>query len=367
MIRLLLAPGSVAAANGITADVDILLDAGAAGSAGDDFTINLTLDEGAATGEGFSAGLDESVALSIAGGEVAAGVEIAGADETVTVTFSSGQAPGGGLNADVGVSLVAGEAEGNSFDADAAAYIAAVEAADAQTLEPDVKTAYNDFVVGCKADGIWNAIKASCILAGARTLTGALTPLVGTAPTNFNFVSGDYNRKTGLVGDGSTKYLNSNRNNNADPQNSQHMACYQTSLSTAGSNSRLMSGRNPETGTGSSQITCVDSDNINEFFSRFDGTIWNVLPRPAAPKFLGITRASGTGYVYRQAGTSATRNDSSAAAASQNIFIFTDPRLTSMFYTNARLAFYSIGESLDLALLDTRVSTLISAIDAAIP
>jgi hypothetical protein len=74
-------------------------------------------------------------------------------------------------------------------DPDAGAYIAAVEAADGQLLEFGVGKAINDFVVGCKQDKIWDAIKASCILAGARTLTGALTPLVGTAPTNFNFVS----------------------------------------------------------------------------------------------------------------------------------------------------------------------------------
>jgi hypothetical protein len=34
---------------------------------------------------------------------------------------------------------------------------------------------------------------------------------------------------------------------------------------------------------------------------------------------------------------------------------------------NARLAFYSIGESLDLALLDARVTALINAFAAAIP
>jgi hypothetical protein len=33
----------------------------------------------------------------------------------------------------------------------------------------------------------------------------------------------------------------------------------------------------------------------------------------------------------------------------------------------ARLAFYSIGESLDLALLDARVTDLINAFAAAIP
>jgi hypothetical protein len=76
-----LAPGSAAAANGITADVDVLLDAGAAGSAGDDFTVNVTLDDGAATGEVLAAGLDESVALSISGGVVTAGAKLDGADD----------------------------------------------------------------------------------------------------------------------------------------------------------------------------------------------------------------------------------------------------------------------------------------------
>jgi hypothetical protein len=32
---------------------------------------------------------------------------------------------------------------------------------------------------------------------------------LGTAPTNNNFVDADYNRETGLVGNGSTKYLDS--------------------------------------------------------------------------------------------------------------------------------------------------------------
>jgi hypothetical protein len=71
-----------------------------------------------------------------------------------------------------------------TIDSDAAAYIAAVEAADGQALETATRTAIDSFVKGCKNDGIWNAIKASCILAGARTLAGALVPLVGTAPTS---------------------------------------------------------------------------------------------------------------------------------------------------------------------------------------
>jgi len=246
-------------------------------------------------------------------------------------------------------------------DPDAADYFARIVAAGSTISEPN-KAAVNAFVAGCKADGIWAAIKASCLLAGPDDLTGALVPLVGAAPTNFNFVAGDYNRVTGLVGNGSSKYLDSNRNNNADGQNNQHMACYQTVLSTLGTSSRLMSGRDPATGTGSSQITCVNNNNANEFFSRFNGNLWNVVPRPAAPKFLGITRSSGTEYVYRQAGASNTRTDTSAAAASQNIFIFADPRFTAIFYSNARLSYYSIGESLDLAKLDARITTYMASI-----
>jgi hypothetical protein len=45
-----------------------------------------------------------------------------------------------------------------------------------------------------------SVIKASVPMAGARTRLGAMTPLVGPAPTSFNFGDNDYNRKTGLGG-----------------------------------------------------------------------------------------------------------------------------------------------------------------------
>ena len=253
------------------------------------------------------------------------------------------------------------------FDESALAYIAAVEAADGAALEDGVKSAINSFVVGCKSDGIWSAIKASCILAGSRTLSGALKPLVGTAPPNANFVTADYNRKTGLKGNGTTKYLNSNRNNNADPQNSQHISVYQTELSTAGGNiSRLISGRAPSTATGSSQITCSHLNNNNEIYSRYNGTIWSVSPRSSAPKFIGCSRGLGASYQYRVNNSTLTRNDSSGASSSTNFIIFSDPRFESFYYSNARASFYSIGEHLDLAKLDTRVSTLMTALAAAI-
>ena len=253
--------------------------------------------------------------------------------------------------------------ESQTLDADAEAYVNAVEVADGQRIEDPVRFAINDFVIGCKADGIWTAIKASCILAGARTLTGALVPLVGAAPTSFNFVSGDYNRKTGLVGDGSTKYLNSNRNNNADPQDSIHASVYASSVTTNIAGNPAYLGRG-----------AVDSGSL--FLGRSANTLYLKTCRFDALNSGGsgstnglhaVTRSASASYVYRVAGTNSTVNATSQAPFAGDIAIFASNRTPALNYSNGRLAFYSIGESLDLALLDARVTALINAFAAAIP
>lgn len=235
------------------------------------------------------------------------------------------------------------------FDADAAAYIQRVEWADTTPLEPATRTAINAFVVGCKADGIWTAIKASCILAGARTLAGALVPLVGTAPTNVNFVSGDYGRKTGLVGDGSSKYLNSNRNNSADPQNSNHISAY-------------VSTSTPSFLIGVS--AAGDGMNTLGTTTRCRSPIAGEPGFTVSSGFNGFSRNSSTSYIRRSASSSATISSTSQAPFGGNVLIF-----QSQFavYSIARIAFYSIGESLNLELLDTRVTALINAFGVAIP
>jgi hypothetical protein len=262
-----------------------------------------------------------------------------------------------GLNdvAFLAAASAAGPAPG--LDPDAAAYITAVETADTQELEQGVRDAINDFVLGCKADGIWNAIKASCILAGARTLNGALVPLVGTAPTNNNFVSGDYDRKTGLVGDGSTKYLDSNRSNSADLQNSKHVSLYASSLPTTTVRPMLAMNRNSSTeGTGSSLV-------YNTLTRLHDDLVAGYT---ALAGFIGLSRSTSANYVRRNNSTNTTLAAVSASPISKNILLFADSLANDPLYSNARLAFYSIGESLDLALLDARVTTLINAFDAAI-
>ena len=259
----------------------------------------------------------------------------------------------------VGDNLVFGGAT-PTYDADAQAYFDRVEgpAGDIQTLEPDVKTAINDFVVGCKADGIWDAIKASCILAGARTLSGALQPLVGAAPTNFNFVAGDYNRKTGLKGNGVAKYLDSNRNNNADPQNSKHLAIYQSSLATFSSlllATTYVSGR--------SALISFTPEGISSRINSVTTTANN----GNAVGFVGGVRTSSTATSVRVGGADFPETVTSQVPANQRLGVFAASDGQAVIdATDARLAFYSIGESIDLAALDTRVSALMTAINGAI-
>jgi hypothetical protein len=251
-------------------------------------------------------------------------------------------------------------------DADAVAYIAAVEAADGQVLETATRMAINSFVKGCKADGIWTAIKASCILAGARTLSGALMPLTGAAPTNFNFVSGDYNRKTGLLGNGSTKYLNSNRNNNADPQNSKHLSIFISGAASVDGTVYIGARPTGASNVGAAMLTrATSSDGGVHLHSATLSTTAS-----SATGFRGASRSESANFLHRSGGSSVSFAIASQSPADRQIAIFAlmqDNNSTIIAPTNARLAFYSIGESLDLALLDTRVTTLINAFAAAIP
>jgi len=249
-------------------------------------------------------------------------------------------------------------------DPDAAAYIAAVELADQQSLETATKVAIHSFIKGCKRDGIWPAIKACCILTGARTLAGALVPLVGTAPTNFNFVSGDYNRKTGLVGDASTKYLNSNRALNADPQNNSHFSVY---VSTAASSGHGLIGNDdvPQN-TGESGIY----RNSSVFTGRSRNSFGFAAPVAASTTgLIAFSRSVGASIDFRGGGSTSSIAYASLGSASSlvNIAVFSRDLTNAASRSNPRLAFYSIGESLDLALLDTRVTALINALAVAIP
>ena len=248
-------------------------------------------------------------------------------------------------------------------DPDVLAYIAAVEAADGQSLEEGVATAFTDFIVGCKTDGIWSALKASCILAGAKTLAGALVPLVGSSPTNNNFVSGDYNRKTGLKGNGSTKYLNANRSANDDSQNNTHISAYQKEAF-SGVRSLIGLAQN------SPYHATLILTNGAVYYPRGQSSTGSMTNQGGGNTvgLFGASRSSGSSYQAKSGtGSVNTINVTSSATIGYNYYVFaTNSAGTLASPFGGRLSFYSIGEHLDLTALNSRVSTLMTDLAAAI-
>ena len=251
------------------------------------------------------------------------------------------------------------------YDADALTYINAVQAADGQSLENGVKVAINDFVVGCKADGIWTLLVTSCIMAGARTVAGAITPLVGNAPTNNNFVAGDYSRTLGLLGNDSNKYLAtgySAGDTTNFPTLDSHMSCY-ISQSQTDASGVFVGGPG---GAGSRfQLSHSSTTNI-VFRNRSNTQSANSL---APLGFQGSSRDNSVNFIRRATSSSGVSEVTQAATSgtpiSESIGVFATGAGVS--FTNARISFYSIGKSLTLSSLDSRVTTLMTTLASVIP
>ena len=249
-----------------------------------------------------------------------------------------------------------------SLDTDALAYINNIEAAEGQQLESGVRQAISDFVAGCKSDGIWNSFVSCCLLAGARTLNGALIPLVGTAPSNVNFTAGDYSR-IGLQG-GSSKYLNSNIADNSIPQDNFHMAIWQQQAIPSGTRSSI--GVQKAVPYYTSSI--IHSGNNTFPRARASSSTITTLVQGASIGLFGVSRNNSASYNEKRPNASVgTLLNNSGTPLSLPYYVFSSNNNGSALTAyNGTLSFYSIGGSLNLGMLNTRVSALISAIQAAI-
>ena len=239
---------------------------------------------------------------------------------------------------------------GGSYDTDAAAYIAAVETADGTSLGTKYADAINDFVVGAKADGFWSAIKAACFLAGPATLAGALVPLVGTAPTNTGFVSGDYAQGVGLTGD-SSSYIDTNRAGNADPQNNVSNGVWMA-------NTRIGSTPRYISGVAASRVIL---GNPSGFRVRANSATLRTLGSGSETSGLvGMSRANSSNYDWRYCSESGNQTDASVTPTSNDIHVYADPGGANA--SNTTLAFYWVGEALSLTDLSARLATYTAAI-----
>ena len=230
------------------------------------------------------------------------------------------------------------------LDADAAAYIAAVEAADGQALEAPVKTAITTFIVNVKAQGGWDAIKSACILSGARTFAGALTPLKGTAPTNVRLSSDDYSRRFGISAGSTfflTPYIDTNRANNSDPQNDKHLGIYLTNP--IGILGDFIAGSGVSSGDSLISVNAGDSDFIR---LKTNSSANTNLPWYLGSGFTGFSRYSSTLFAgFSNSGIQNTNYSSlSVTPTSSNITLL--GRASGSATSSERISFYSIGTTI---------------------
>jgi hypothetical protein len=215
-----------------------------------------------------------------------------------------------------------------------------------------VVTAVNDFVVGCKADGIWDDIYHCCILYGARTKAGALVPLRGPAPTSNGTEGGwTYSRTGGLAGNGTDNYLDTTVLGDTFSQGDIHVAGY------------AVSGIQIIGNTAAGDGTHYCDTQASKLRSRLHGTIFDKAGLVSSG-FIGGA-LSGTAVTVRSNGTTESLTRSPTAPLAQTLLVFARRNATTFApesFQSGSTAAYSIGSALDLSLLDSRLTALIAAI-----
>lgn len=259
----------------------------------------------------------------------------------------------------LGLGLGLDKSQGVILAPEAVSWAAAVVAAGSSA--PDsVVFAVSEFVKGCQADaspnaGVsnWDAMKVVQLLAGPDTFAGIAAPLKGDAATFNNFVSGDYDPATGLLGDGSTKYVDTNRAHTTDPQNNFSAWVYATEVGTSG-----FFG----SGSGANGTTLVT--NLSSRCRNDTATVRTV----SSAGLVGVSRSASGSYNDFYDGSNTAVSQTSQSPFNGPFFVFaTRPNnnVGASNYGNHRIAVYGIGEAVNFDLLMPRLSTLMAAIAAA--
>jgi len=185
--------------------------------------------------------------------------------------------------------------------------------------------------------------------------------LKGAAPTNSGLSA--YDRGVGITGDG-TNYLNTNRGSSDDGLNDFHVGVYASSFSTGTENYLIGSRNNNATYNG----VLIASDGNVRFYNR-NGSA-NYSPSVYSG-YLASSRAVAASMGVRFEGETYQTGSASVANVDNrdlHVFVLNDKGV-KFFYSDATIAFYSIGTdigSAGLAALDTAVTNLITAIGNAL-
>ena len=199
----------------------------------------------------------------------------------------------------------------------------------------------------------WDDMLSACSFVGVG-IQGVTVPLRSgmTVPTNNNFVAGDLNQLTGLEGDSSSKWINTNVNGASLLQDDASGSVY------------VMSGRD----TGANRY--FEAQNIFSLLGNTTGargrthssTLSNLGTGTTVPALAGWSRDNSADFDYLVFGQSATTVLASTGISTNDIGIFANA--AGQNASAARLAIYHVGPALNLATLEALQATLITEIAA---
>jgi hypothetical protein len=251
----------------------------------------------------------------------------------------------------------------SAVDPDAADYFARIVSA-GSSISVDNKAAVNTLFLALKTQSIWTLISELYLFAGVDNLTGCLVKAKGSGSlSNTSFAGGDHNRTTGLLGNGSSKYLNTGLANNALSGTSNHIFVEGSGFETSGD--RAPAGI--YNGGPATTLLALDfySAGISSRAYRSASGAISAVPRITtglitSGSFCGTRTSASSASIY-QNGSLANNNTTSVSPAfsTRPIFVFALNNIGSpASYTAARLRAMSIGSGLS----DAQASSLNAAI-----
>lgn len=253
------------------------------------------------------------------------------------------------------------------YDPDAYAYFTA-----RPSLTNAQKLVFDRYFRGMRSDGTRSLVLFALPLVGGA-FSDVFTTTAGTAVTNVNFVSGDFNptgSTPGLVGDGSTKYINTLVRNDAvwqaatDP--SFAIAVFITTTTTT-NGADFCFGRDGGNTLGPFQYFSTNTYG-------FGGAQFVQLAAAAINGVYCVSRTSATSLTYYRRGRSIgtnTNNDTGAPAnASETGVVFANRASATTVATpsNRRIAFALVTSGLTVAqenLIEGRINQLLNDLGAS--
>ena len=245
-----------------------------------------------------------------------------------------------------------------AFSAEAQNYFDRLDTA-GDTTYVDYKQPLANYIDGLVALGgaYWDTMESAASFVGVG-IQGITVPLRAGMQvlTNNNFVDTDLNQLTGLVGNGSTKYINANVTDSDTLQDDVSMSCW-VSTATLVNNAVYMG----TTRIGMQSTTAAFAPKIK---SRSTSTNQVNVSPTVLENFFGQTRTNSANFDYLINGASGTATRTSLVAVTEDVGVFNLGSSVGV-YSPARLATYHYGPALTLATIEALQATLLSEVVAA--